>query len=69
MYGCAILCIGVKLLFPFMIGSEYSRASEIIPILMIGVSSNAIAGFLGTIFMTERKTSYILISTVCLCIC
>ncbi len=64
-YGCAILCIGVKLLFPFMIGSEYSRASEIIPILMIGVSSNAIAGFLGTIFMTERKTSYILISTVC----
>lgn len=64
-YGCAILCIIVKLLFPFMIGSEYSRASEIIPILMIGVSSNAIAGFLGTIFMTERKTSYILISTVC----
>ncbi len=65
MSGCAILCIIIKLLFPFMIGSEYSRASEVIPVLMIGISSNAIAGFLGTIFMTERKTSYILISTIC----
>ncbi len=28
-------------------------------ILMIGVSANAVAGFLGTLFMTEKKTSYI----------
>ena len=30
---------------------------------MIGVSANAIAGFLGTLFMTEQKTGFIMVST------
>lgn len=63
-FGCAALCIGIKIVFPYLVGREYNSASEVVPILMIGVSANAVAGFLGTLFMTEKKTSYILVSTV-----
>ena len=62
--GCAGICIGIKILFPIMVGDKYASAYGIIPLLMIGVSANAIAGFLGTLFMTEKSTSYILSSTI-----
>lgn len=64
MIGYTVMSIMVKIIFPYTIGSEYSRASDIVPILMLGVSANAIAGFLGTLFMTEKKTVYILTSTI-----
>ena len=63
-FGCAIVCMGIKLLFPILVGEEYRSSIGVIPILMIGVSANAIAGFLGTLFMTEKKTTYILLSTL-----
>ena len=62
--GCAGICIGVKIIFPIMVGERYLGAYDILPLLMIGVSANAIAGFLGTLFMTEKSTSYILTSTM-----
>lgn len=63
-FGCACVCIGVKIFFPILIGEQYSSASSIVPILLLGVSANSIAGFLGTLFMTEKKTIHILYSTL-----
>lgn len=63
-FGCAIICIIIKMLFPHLVGAEYRRASDIIPVLMTGISANAIAGFLGTLFMTEKQTLFILTSSM-----
>lgn len=63
-YGCAMLCIVVKILFPILIGEKYASAANVVPLLMIGVSANSMAQLLGTFFMTEKATSYVLISTV-----
>lgn len=64
MFGSAIAFLVSKLIFPFLIADQYSAAIDLIPISIIGVALNSMAGFLGTLFMTEKKTSYILYSTV-----
>lgn len=63
-YGCAITCLGIKIIFPFMVDASYNAALSIIPAAIIGVSMNSVAGFLGTLFMTEKKTIFILYSTI-----
>lgn len=60
---CAGLCTLISLIYPFYIGDAFQSSSVIVPYLMIGVSANAIAGFLGTLFMTEKKTTSIMTST------
>lgn len=64
MFGSAIAFLVAKLIFPFLVADQYSAAIDLIPISIIGVALNSMAGFLGTLFMTEKKTSYILYSTV-----
>lgn len=64
MFGSAIAFLVSKLVFPFLIADQYSAAIDLIPISIIGVALNSMAGFLGTLFMTEKKTSYILYSTL-----
>ncbi len=61
---CAGLCILLKIIYPFYIGEAFQSSSVIVPYLMIGVSAHAIAGFLGTLFMTEKKTTAIMASTL-----
>lgn len=63
-FGCAIVCLGIKVLFPILVGEKYASAAYVIPLLLVGVSANSVAGFLGTLFMTEKKTKYILLSTL-----
>lgn len=60
--SCGIMIVS-KLVFPFIIGNAYQRAILFLPAAIIGVGLNAIAGFLGTIFSTEKITKYILWST------
>lgn len=61
---CAAFCSIISIIFPYYVGEAYQKSSIVIPYLMIGVSANAIAGFLGTLFMTEQKTRFIMISTL-----
>ena len=63
-FGTAILCLVIKLIFPWFVAEQYSEAVWIIPAAIIGVGANALAGFYGTLFMTEKKTGFILISTL-----
>lgn len=61
---CAAFCSVISIIFPYYVGEAFQASSVVIPYLMIGVSANAIAGFLGTLFMTEQKTSFIMSSTL-----
>ena len=61
---CAAFCSAISIIFPYFVGKSFQESAVVIPYLMIGISANAIAGFLGTLFMTEQKTSYIMISTL-----
>lgn len=63
-FGSIILCLLIKIIFPYFIDSQYAAAVNIIPATIIGVAVNSVAGFLGTLFMTEKDTGYIMISTL-----
>lgn len=60
--SCGLMIVS-KLLFPLIIGPSYQKAIVFLPAAVIGVGINAIAGFLGTIFSTEKITKYIFWST------
>lgn len=60
----AMLIIFIKIIFPFYIGPEFQNAILIIPATIIGVSANAVAAFISTLFMTEKQTTSIMTSTV-----
>ncbi|MCM1060951.1 MAG: oligosaccharide flippase family protein [Eubacterium sp.] len=62
-FGYSIACLGIKFLFDYLIGADYRSAQSVVPLLMLGVTANAVAGFIGTVFMTEKRTKYILYST------
>lgn len=63
-YGVAIFILVSKVIFPYVISDQYNEAIYLVPATVIGVGANSLAGFLGTLFMTEKKTNYILISTL-----
>lgn len=60
---CAGFTIFVSIIYPYYIGERFQASSVVVPYLMVGVSANAIAGFLGTLFMTEQSTLSIMSST------
>lgn len=62
--SASILILFAKIVFPFIIGNDYIEALYYLPASIIAVSFNAIAGFLGTIFSTEKKTKFIFTTTV-----
>lgn len=64
MLGSSILLLVIKFLFPLLIDKSYWEAEIIIPIALFGVSSNAIAEFIGTIFSSEKKTNWTFWSTI-----
>ncbi|WP_423408378.1 oligosaccharide flippase family protein [Heyndrickxia sp. MSNUG] len=63
-FGSAILMLIIKIIFPHLIHSDYQDALLLVPLTLIGIAFNSFAGFLGTIFMTEKNTKYILTTTV-----
>ncbi len=62
--GSAGICILIKIIFPYLIHEQYAVAINIIPATIIGSMLNAMAGFVGTLFMTEKKTNGIMYSTL-----
>jgi len=62
--GGAILCIIVKIIFPYIINVQYYESIRIIPTTIIGVMLNSMAGFVGTLFMAENNTNEIMKSTL-----
>lgn len=63
-FGGAASCIFIKLIFPFLIDSQYRGALAIIPATVLGTMFNSMAGFLGTLFLTEKRTGSIMNSTL-----
>ncbi|MEK6518585.1 oligosaccharide flippase family protein [Bacillus thuringiensis] len=63
-YGVAVFCLITKVIFPYVINVQYHDAIYLVPATVIGVGANSLAGLLGTLFLTEKKTNYILISTL-----
>lgn len=59
--GCLI--IGIKIIFPYFIDPSYSAALDIIPATVVGVAFNSLATFIATIFMSEKNTPFVMIST------
>lgn len=62
--GSAGLILLVKIIFPYFVARSYDAALAIIPIAILGASANALTGFLGTIFLAEKKTKHILWTTL-----
>lgn len=64
-----IYCTGaaisfILIIFPYFIGDYYYDALSIIPTCIVGVAFNSMASFLATLFMTEKKTQFVLTSTL-----
>lgn len=60
--SCGLMIVS-KIMFPYLIGEAYQSAVVYIPASIISVAFNAIAGFLGTIFSTEKETKHIFWTT------
>ncbi|MGQ7318902.1 lipopolysaccharide biosynthesis protein [Streptococcus suis] len=62
--GSSVLLLLIKWVFPIIIDGSYNGAGFIIPITLFGVAANSIAGFIGTIFSSEKKTTWTFWSTI-----
>ena len=62
-YGSALLCLAIKIVFPYLIDNQYADALALIPSTVIGVAANALAGFSATIFMAEKRNAFLTVST------
>lgn len=62
--GSSISILVIKIVFPYIVSDVYSESLNIIPLSLIGVGFNSLASFVGTIFMTEKNTKSIFITTV-----
>ena len=63
-YGSIVICLLIKIVFPYFIDAQYYEAINIIPATIIGVAVNSAAGFVGTLFMAEKDTKNILTTTL-----
>ena len=62
--GSGVFMLFIKIIFPYIINSAYRDALMIVPLSLIGVAVNAFAGFIDTIFMAEKQTRWIFMTTV-----
>ncbi|HMM07369.1 MAG TPA: oligosaccharide flippase family protein [Clostridiales bacterium] len=62
--GLSLLLIVVKLVYPVFINGQYAEGLWIVPPLLFGTMANAYAGFLGTLFMAEKKPLSMSFTTV-----
>lgn len=53
-----------KLIFPILADKQYHEAINIIPITIVGVVANSFASFSSTIFLANKKSSTIFITTI-----
>lgn len=59
-----ILMVTVRILFPLIISHEYVEGVEYIPILLLSNLFNAMAIVTGAVYIAEKKTSRVAISTM-----
>lgn len=64
LFATAVLILLIKIIFPYFVNVQYAEALVLIPATIIGVGANSLASFWGTLFMTEKKTNFILVSTL-----
>lgn len=62
--GAFFVMIATKFVAPIMIGEDYTRSINIIPLGVIAAAVSGISSFLGNIFGAIKKTKDILISTI-----
>ena len=62
--GLSVLLLLVKLIYPFMVDDQYNESLNIIPMLLIGTLANAYAGFLGTLFLADKKSFSLFTTTL-----
>lgn len=62
--GSSVMLLIIKWVFPVLVDESYYNAIIIIPIILFGVVANSIAGYIGTIFSSEKKTNWIFWSTI-----
>ena len=63
-YACIGLCLFIKLFFPLLVGESYIESIYIIPAVMIGACINVVATLLNPLFMADKKTGIIMVSTL-----
>lgn len=61
--GGSFLIIFSRLIFAYFISPIYNDTLLYLPLTILGVSLNAIAGFMSIVFMAEKKTKFVLWST------
>lgn len=54
--GAALLIVAVKLIWPVMVDPSYSEGLDVVPLLLIGATANSYAGFLGTLYLAEKRS-------------
>lgn len=64
MLSSCLVIFGSKLIFPFLVDAQYYDAIYIIPITIIGVVANSFASFAATIFLANKKSSIVFITTI-----
>ena len=62
--GCAIFMLLTKIIFPFFVDPSYDDALMLVPLSLTGVAANALAGFIDTIFLAEKKTRWTFRTTI-----
>ncbi len=62
--GTSIFILIVKLIFPYFVGSEYQNALNLVPIVMVGTMFNVYSGFLGTIFLANKNSNKLFVTTL-----
>lgn len=62
--GLSILLLLIKLIYPFMVDEQYYESLQIIPILLIGTVAHTYAGFLGTLFLADKKSLSLFTTTL-----
>lgn len=64
MLSSCFVIFGSKLLFPLLVDIQYYNAIYIIPITIIGVVANSFSSFAATIFLANKKSSIVFITTL-----
>lgn len=62
--GSSLFILFIKIMYPFFINEQYYASLKIIPILMLGTTFNTYSGFLGTIFLAEKKSNKLFSTTL-----
>lgn len=60
----AVLLIIMNMFYPSFVAKEYIDGITILPIVLLGTIANSFAGLIGTLFMANKKSNVLFISTI-----